>query len=300
MDKVPKKMSKQYQKVSRAVRSATKKATTTTSRAARQLQASVFRTANGATTFTRKHVVPTVKPYTDRAHRALEPHVRPVAAAVHKHVQPRYAAMERDFERYTHGTPKLQVAAAVALYALLAVWLLRTIVSWLTAKPTETLAQRTSRAFKSLPGVRGTVAKAQSDAVASIKKQVGKSDPKVEPLLELPPGGLDADSVMTELEDRAQNDFRYADGESKATGTIYMCGESHRDLLNDAYCMFSQANPLHADLFPSIRRMEAEVLAMTATLMGGGRNGVSTVLPPLTMPVCAHKLAYMYLCHNHL
>jgi sphinganine-1-phosphate aldolase len=86
---------------------------------------------------------------------------------------------------------------------------------------------------------------------------------------------------MNELEERAVNDFRYADGESKASGTIYMSGEEHRDLLNDAYCMFSQANPLHANLFPSVRRMEAEVLAMTASLLGGGRDGVSTVCCPI-------------------
>lgn len=82
---------------------------------------------------------------------------------------------------------------------------------------------------------------------------------------------------LQELEDRAAKDFRYADGESKASGTIYMTGEAHRDLLNDAYCMFSQANPLHADLFPSVRRMEAEVLSMTAALLGGGRHGAPSV-----------------------
>ena len=74
---------------------------------------------------------------------------------------------------------------------------------------------------------------------------------------------------------------RYADGESKTTGAIYMAGDAHRDLLNDAYCMFSQANPLHVDLFPSVRRMEAEVLSMTAALLGGGRSGVATVRPSL-------------------
>ena len=63
----------------------------------------------------------------------------------------------------------------------------------------------------------------------------------------------------------------------RSAGTVYISGDNHRDLLNDAYCMFSQVNPLHADLFPSARRMEAEVVAMTASLLGGGINGVSTV-----------------------
>jgi hypothetical protein len=96
-------------------------------------------------------------------------------------------------------------------------------------------------------------------------------------MMEVPHAGIDADSVMAELEERAANDFRYADGESKATGTVYMAGDVHRELLNDAYCMFSQANPLHTDLFPSVRRMEAELVAMTASLLGGGHQGVREV-----------------------
>lgn len=121
------------------------------------------------------------------------------------------------------------------------------------------------------------MAKQRQATVDAVQAQIAEKEPNVEPLHVLPPAGLDVDSVMTELEERAANDFRYADGESKTTGTIYMSGDNHRDLLNDAYCMFSQANPIHADLFPSVRRMEAEVVAMTADLLGGGRSGVPTV-----------------------
>jgi glutamate/tyrosine decarboxylase-like PLP-dependent enzyme len=33
-------------------------------------------------------------------------------------------------------------------------------------------------------------------------------------------------------------------------------------------CRFSHTNPLHPDLFPSIARFEAEVVAMTAAMLG--------------------------------
>jgi glutamate/tyrosine decarboxylase-like PLP-dependent enzyme len=115
-------------------------------------------------------------------------------------------------------------------------------------------------------------------AIANFQGEVASREvDKITQIMEVPLAGLDADSVMQELEDRAANDFRYADGESKASGTIYMAGDVHRELLNDAYCMFSQANPLHVDLFPSIRRMEAEVVAMTASLLGGGHQGIREV-----------------------
>ena len=37
----------------------------------------------------------------------------------------------------------------------------------------------------------------------------------------------------------------------------------------EAYKLFSHTNPLHGDIFPSVRRMEAEVVAMTASMLGG-------------------------------
>ncbi|EFJ48810.1 hypothetical protein VOLCADRAFT_60125, partial [Volvox carteri f. nagariensis] len=58
------------------------------------------------------------------------------------------------------------------------------------------------------------------------------------------------------------------------SGAVYMPAEGeHRTLLDDAYRLFSLANPLHADAFPSVRQMEAEVVAITADLLGGGPNG---------------------------
>jgi len=38
--------------------------------------------------------------------------------------------------------------------------------------------------------------------------------------------------------------------------------------VNEAYCMFAHTNPLHPDVFPSIPRFEAEVVAMTAAMLG--------------------------------
>lgn len=43
----------------------------------------------------------------------------------------------------------------------------------------------------------------------------------------------------------------------------------HRALMMEAYSVFAHTNPLHGDIFPSVRRMEAEVVAMTAAMLGG-------------------------------
>ena len=60
---------------------------------------------------------------------------------------------------------------------------------------------------------------------------------------------------------------------NRVSGTLYLEGEEHRRLLDDAYCAFAHTNPMHASVFPSVRQMEAEVVAMTAALLGGAAVG---------------------------
>lgn len=233
-----------------------------------------------ASKLAREQVYPTVKPYTDAAYKHVEPHVVKAGELSRKHVEPYWRSLDERFDAATPGHSKLQAALSAALVLLLALWLLRFVFGWIFAKPRTTVAARGARALKALPGVRGQVAQQTAAAIKAVQAKVDAKDPPAEKLLQVPPAGLDAESVLNELEARAENDLRYSDGESRASGTIYMTGDAHRDLLNDTYCMFSQANPLHADLFPSVRRMEAEVLAMTADLLGGGAAGVPTVRPP--------------------
>ena len=48
-----------------------------------------------------------------------------------------------------------------------------------------------------------------------------------------------------------------------------MAGKALVKLLNDIYSMSSHTNPMHSDVFPYVRQMEAEVIAMTAAMLGG-------------------------------
>lgn len=42
-------------------------------------------------------------------------------------------------------------------------------------------------------------------------------------------------------------------GSSSLSGAVYIADETHKQLLDEAYCLFSWTNPLHADVFPSVR-----------------------------------------------
>jgi len=68
---------------------------------------------------------------------------------------------------------------------------------------------------------------------------------------------------------QAGKDVQIAEGSSKVSGTVYFAGAELRALLDRAYTTFTHTNPLHGDVFPSVRRMEAEVIAMVASELGG-------------------------------
>ena len=74
---------------------------------------------------------------------------------------------------------------------------------------------------------------------------------------------------------QGQHDVPFHEGASTVSGTLYLSGEEHCRLLNDVYTRFSHTNPMHADVFPSIRQMELEVLAMTASMVGGAPHILS-------------------------
>jgi sphinganine-1-phosphate aldolase len=84
----------------------------------------------------------------------------------------------------------------------------------------------------------------------------------------LPERGRDRAEVLAELRELAEAERpRWEQG--FASGAVYHGGREHIDFLNQVYALFSQANPLHPDLWPSITKFEAEVVAMTSAMLHG-------------------------------
>ncbi|KAK9050009.1 hypothetical protein SSX86_031025 [Deinandra increscens subsp. villosa] len=84
---------------------------------------------------------------------------------------------------------------------------------------------------------------------------------------ELPNTGLGT-TVLEQMKDFKQNDPAW---QGKCSGTVYIGGnesEGHFSLINEACSMFAHTNPLHLDVFKSVVRFEAEVVAMTGALFG--------------------------------
>lgn len=87
----------------------------------------------------------------------------------------------------------------------------------------------------------------------------------------LPGNGVDRAEVLSLMEDLAdREEAGWKDG--FASGAVYHGQEDHVAFLSKVIEAHSQVNPLHADLWPSATKFEAEVVAMTSSMLGAGET----------------------------
>ena len=108
---------------------------------------------------------------------------------------------------------------------------------------------------------------ADTDAQSSIERSVKPYRGEYPTYDRLPVQGVPRAEILRMMEAmRAREQDRWADG--FASGSVYNGDPEHIAFLNEVYALNSQANPLHADLWPSTVKFEAEIVAMAARMLG--------------------------------
>ncbi|KXX79979.1 Sphingosine-1-phosphate lyase [Madurella mycetomatis] len=129
--------------------------------------------------------------------------------------------------------------------------------------------------FLRMPGVRTQVRKQVDDALSKMQSKLVPAN--ATRYLTLPKEGWAEEAVRKELEALANMDHtRWEDG--YVSGAVYHGEDDLLRLQTEAYGKFTVANPIHPDVFPGVRKMEAEVVAMVLSLFNAppGAAGVST------------------------
>lgn len=98
-----------------------------------------------------------------------------------------------------------------------------------------------------------------------ITGSVAKEIPGVPMMMELPRQGHSKEQVIQQL-DKMQAFEQQAADLAKLSGTVYRDDEILKELAVASYERFLHANPLHPDVFPAVRQMEASVVSMVARL----------------------------------
>jgi glutamate/tyrosine decarboxylase-like PLP-dependent enzyme len=121
---------------------------------------------------------------------------------------------------------------------------------------------------KRLPWVRERIAAEYDKVVAELRASARPYKDIAPTWRTLPERGRDREEILAEMTSLRDAEVeRWHDG--YVSGCVYHGGEEHVALLDRATAMFSQANPLHADIWPSVVKFEAEIVAMAGAMLGG-------------------------------
>ena len=94
-------------------------------------------------------------------------------------------------------------------------------------------------------------------------------------MIRLPPEKKPPEEVLASMRRARDHDVRWREG--KAWCLVYDAGDEITDLLKQAYTLFFSENGLNPMAFPSLKKFEAEVVAMTASLLGGDSQTVGNM-----------------------
>ena len=93
--------------------------------------------------------------------------------------------------------------------------------------------------------------------------------------LSLPQRGREPGDILGTMDAYREGDARWRDG--KCFSLVYFAGEAHEKLLIEAHEKFFMENALNPMAFKSLKRMEAEVVQMTASMFHGPPEAVGTM-----------------------
>lgn len=83
----------------------------------------------------------------------------------------------------------------------------------------------------------------------------------------LPARGQPRERVLEAMRELRRDDVQWRDG--RVWSLVFYADDEVTDLLKDAYTLFFAENGLNPTAFPSLRKFETDVVAMTAGLLGG-------------------------------
>jgi sphinganine-1-phosphate aldolase len=93
--------------------------------------------------------------------------------------------------------------------------------------------------------------------------------------LTIPPRGVPHDDLLAKMGTFREKDADWKDG--RVFSLVYYGGDAHDALLKKAHNLYFAENALNPMAFASLRRMEAEIVRMTASMLNGGPETVGTM-----------------------
>lgn len=181
--------------------------------------------------------------------------------------------------------PGAAIVATNALTAAAFIWVLS------EGKPIKWLTKTLFKAAMS-----AVPASVMDEQIGKIKKDIekeviGHSLDGETIVKTIPDSGWAKDKVVSTLEHYGGKDAKHWTS-GKISGCIYHGGSDLSTIMTEAFSRFALSNPLHPDVFPSLRKMEAEVVSMTLGLFNARPECVGTMTSGGTESILMAVKAY--------
>lgn len=124
-----------------------------------------------------------------------------------------------------------------------------------------------------MPFVKGKVDAEVNQTLQKLESSLIVTSPELDDFTSIPTQGL-SDTEIIDILSKLSN-LKHSDWQNgKVSGAVYHGGEDIIKVQSDAFKVFCVANQLHPDVFPGVRKMEAEVVAMTLKLFNAPEGAV--------------------------
>lgn len=176
--------------------------------------------------------------------------------------------------KFFEGKEPWQIVTMTASSVLALVW----AHSLFNARESVTVRLRKQffRWLRQMPIVRRKIEEKMSEIKRDFRKDVTKRLSGMTVYRELPDTGLDAEQVAQEIGHLLTlGAYDWKGG--NVSGAVYHLNDDISKVACDAYSHTAYTNPLHADVFPGINKMEAEIVRMTVNLFHGDDECCGTV-----------------------
>ncbi|XP_074856364.1 sphingosine-1-phosphate lyase 1 isoform X1 [Carettochelys insculpta] len=166
---------------------------------------------------------------------------------------------------------------------------------------TESLTSRSKKQFfkalRKLPFVGAMIQKQINKTLDDVASGLSFLNDGKGYIKALPAVGLSQPVILEKMKEYSSvGEVRWEDG--KVSGTVYSGEEKLTQLLVKVYEEFAWSNPLHPDIFPGLRKMEAEVVRMACTLFSGGPDSCGAMTSGGTESILMACKAYRDLAYE--
>ena len=151
---------------------------------------------------------------------------------------------------------------------------------------------------RKIPFIENKVQKKLKEAMIKVEKDEFTPKPNEPFNTVLPVKGWDQKRINQEL-DKYDDVLEGADWQSGfVSGAVYNGSPELTELSTAVYKRYAWTNPLHVDMFPQIRKMEAEVVAMGLKIFNAGKDGSGTMTSGGTESILVAMRAYREIAYE--